>query len=214
MTEVTQLVGAVTRQVASVERDGRPAKSVQARRTYAADIDDVWDACTNRERLPRWFLPVTGDMRLGGRYQLEGNAGGVIERCEAPSLLAVTWEFQGEVTWLELRLSKAPDGTTLELQHTAYVDDRWAEFGPGAVGLGWDLVLYGLGSHLDTRAAVDPAAAQAWMGSADGIEFLTSSSREWAKANIAGGEDPAAAQAAAGRATAAYTGMPDSDNAG
>jgi uncharacterized protein YndB with AHSA1/START domain len=206
MTEVIQLVSAVTRRVASVERDGRPAKVVQARRTYSADIDDVWDACTNRERLPRWFLPVSGDLQVGGRYQFEGNAGGLIERCEQPSRLAVTWEFQEEVTWLEVRLSESPDGTTLELEHTAYLDDRWTEFGPGAVGLGWDLALYGLGMHLDSGEAVDPAAAQAWMGSADGIEFLTSSSREWAKANVAGGEDPVAAEAAASRATAAYTG--------
>ena len=33
-----------------------------------AAIDDVWDACTNPERIPRWFLPVSGDLRLGGRY--------------------------------------------------------------------------------------------------------------------------------------------------
>ena len=31
-------------------------------------------------------------------------------------------------------------GTRLELEHIAHVDDeRWAEFGPGAVGIGWDL---------------------------------------------------------------------------
>ena len=25
---------------------------------------------------PRWFLPISGELRLGGRYQLTGNAGG------------------------------------------------------------------------------------------------------------------------------------------
>jgi uncharacterized protein YndB with AHSA1/START domain len=43
---------------------------------YAAPVEDVWDACTNPARIPRWFLPVSGELRLGGRYQLEGNAGG------------------------------------------------------------------------------------------------------------------------------------------
>src|SRR5215216_3248253 len=99
MSEITALVDAVTRSVASVEHDGRPAKVVEARRTYSAAIDDVWDACTNPERLPRWFLPVSGDFQVGGRYQFEGNAGGVIERCDEPSLLAVTWEYGGGGGW-------------------------------------------------------------------------------------------------------------------
>ena len=45
----------------------------------------MWDACTDPERIGRWFLPVSGDLRLGGRYQLEGNAGGEILRCEPPT---------------------------------------------------------------------------------------------------------------------------------
>lgn len=52
--------------------------AVSLTRTYDADVDDVWDALTNPERLPRWFSPVTGDFRVGGAYQIEGNAGGQI----------------------------------------------------------------------------------------------------------------------------------------
>ena len=60
--------------------------------TISADLrtrrsTTLWDACTNAERIPRWFLPVSGDLRLGGRYQLEGNAGGTIERCDPPRSL-------------------------------------------------------------------------------------------------------------------------------
>src|SRR5882724_8555264 len=29
-----------------------------------------WDAMTNAERIPRWFLPISADLRLSGRYQL------------------------------------------------------------------------------------------------------------------------------------------------
>ena len=36
------------------------------------------DALTDPERIGRWFLPISGDFRLGGRYQFEGNAGGKI----------------------------------------------------------------------------------------------------------------------------------------
>jgi uncharacterized protein YndB with AHSA1/START domain len=206
---VADLVGAVQRRVETVQRDGREARVAVARRTYDAAIDDVWDALTNPERIPRWFLPVTGDLQVGGRYQLQGNAGGTVERCDRPQLVAVTWEFGGDVTWLELRLSDAGDGTVLELAHTAYVDpERWTEFGPGAVGVGWDLSLYGLGEHLRTAASLDPAEVEAWSVSSEGIEFITGASDEWAVAAIADGDDPDAAGAAAARTTAFYTGQP------
>lgn len=209
MTEVAELVGAVNRRVFSTEKDGREARGVVASRIYPADIGDVWDACTNPERLPRWFLPISGDLRVGGRYQFDGNAGGVVERCEEPALVAVTWEYGGEISWLEVRLSPSDGGTTLELTHTAFVDaERWVEFGPGAVGVGWDTGLYGLGLHLQSGAAMDPAAGQAWMASPEGIDFLTASSVEWGRASVAGGEAADVAEAAAARTTAAYTGSP------
>ena len=67
------------------------AHVVTTSRTYPAEIDDVWDALTNPERIPRWFLPIHGDLRLGGTYQFEGNAGGEIRECEPPQRLLVTW---------------------------------------------------------------------------------------------------------------------------
>ncbi|HJZ33003.1 MAG TPA: SRPBCC domain-containing protein, partial [Hyphomicrobiaceae bacterium] len=74
--DVAQVIGAVTRTVERQDRDGRPARVVIAARSYDAEVAEVWDAMTNAERIPRWFLPITGDLRLGGRYQLHGNAGG------------------------------------------------------------------------------------------------------------------------------------------
>src|SRR5256885_94128 len=90
------------------------------------------DACTNPERLPRWFLPVTGDLRVGGRYQLASNASGAIERCEPPHGFTATWEYGGSVSWIEVRLSpESEDTTRLELDHITLVadDDKWAQFG-------------------------------------------------------------------------------------
>ena len=76
--------------VLAMEWEGRTARAVVTHRPYPAPVEDVWDAIVTPERLQRWFLPVSGELREGGRYQLEGNAGGVINRCEAPTLLAVT----------------------------------------------------------------------------------------------------------------------------
>jgi hypothetical protein len=170
----------------------------------------VWDACTNPERIPRWFLPVSGDLRLGGRFQLEGNAGGTIEQCQAPTSLTATWEIGGEVSRIELRLSPVEDGRTLlELEHIARVDDdRWAQFGPGALGVGWDLGMIGLGRHLTTGASIDPAQAAAWSASSEGHEFIAGSSQGWEQASVAAGTDSADARAAAERTTAFYTGKP------
>lgn len=206
--EVAQVIGAVTRTVEQRDHNGRPARAVIATRAYDTDVADVWDAMTNAERIPRWFLPISGDLRLGGRYQLQGNAGGEITRCEPPHLLSVTWEFGGEVSWLTVRLSdSAKDKTLLELEHVAHVDEaRWKQFGPGAVGVGWDMALMGLGQHLVTGASADPKQAIAWLSSPDGKIFVTASSHDWARASVASGTDPAQASEAGARTTAAYTG--------
>ena len=97
---------------------------------------DVWDACTNVERIPRWFLPITGDLVQGGRYQLEGNASGTIQTCTPPTGFSATWEYGGDVSWIEVRLSpESSERTRFELEHIAHVgDDIWAQFGPSAVG--------------------------------------------------------------------------------
>ena len=72
-------VDATRRSVTSTTAvDGRDAKQIVAERTYPAPAADVWDALTNTERLPRWFAPVSGDLHLGGRYAIEGNASGTI----------------------------------------------------------------------------------------------------------------------------------------
>jgi uncharacterized protein YndB with AHSA1/START domain len=206
--DVTHEINAVQRQVGSRVLDAGEARTVTIVRMYAAPIGEVWDACTNPERIPRWFMPVSGELRLGGRYQLEGNAGGTIERCDPPRGFAATWEYGGEVSWIELHLSREADGRTrFQLEHIAIVDDeRWLQFGPGAVGIGWDLGLMGLSIHLESGKTVDPGEVAAWNVSDEGKQFVSLSSQQWCEASIAAGTDRAAAQASADRTTAFYTG--------
>lgn len=205
--DIEHHLGAVERSVTALERDGKPARAVTLKRSYDTSIGDLWDALTNAERLPRWFLPVEGDLKLGGRYQLKGNAGGTIQECESPSRLALTWEMQGEVSWVEVNLAAVgEDRTRLTLIHTAHVSEFWSQFGPGAVGVGWELGLVGLALHVsDPQATFDEAAFSA---SPEAKAFMTASSEAWGEAAIAGGDDPEAARRAA-RATADfYTGQP------
>src|SRR5262245_30304673 len=185
--DVASQIGAVTREVSSRQYNGRAARVVVASRSYNTNMEDVWDAITSAERIQRWFLPVSGDLRLGGRYQLEGNAGGEITRCEPPRHLALTWEYGGQVSWVNVQLVEDPKGATiLELEHIAHVtDDLWEQYGPGAVGVGWDLALLGLGEHLSTGAAIDPQEAATWPTSGEGKEFVRRSSQDWGRASIA-----------------------------
>jgi uncharacterized protein YndB with AHSA1/START domain len=201
--------GLVTREVRSGSRDGAATKVTVARRTYPVSQADLWDAVTNPERIPRWFLPVSGDLTPGSRFQVEGNAGGVVQRCDQPKSFSVTWEFGGTVSWLDITLTPDGAGTTLELAHEAPVTpDFYGTYGPGALGVGWDLALMGLGLHIDTGAAVDPQTAVTYPASPEGREFIREAAGGWAAAAIADGEEQEDAWRAASSTVGFYTGTP------
>lgn len=201
--------GLVTREVRSGSRDGSPTRIAVARRVYPTDRAALWDAVTSADRIARWFLPITGELRVGGHYQLEGNAGGVVERCAEPESFAVTWEFGGMVSWLAVTLVADGGHTRLELVHESPVDpDMWRQYGPGAVGVGWDLALYGLALHLESGAPVDPELAATFPTSPEGVALVRLAADGWADAAIADGDDSGPAKEAAERTFAAYTTPP------
>jgi uncharacterized protein YndB with AHSA1/START domain len=97
------------------------ARCAVFRRTYDAPIDDVWDACTDPGRLRRWYAPVEGDLRLGGRFTQGDFGPGEVTRCEAPRLLAIS--LADGVDEVTLRLAPGPDDTTVfELEHATTLD--------------------------------------------------------------------------------------------
>ncbi len=192
MIDIAREIEAVQREVGDDRLDAGEARVVRLRREYPAPIEDVWDALTNPERIGRWFLPISGDYRLGGRYQFEGNAGGEILVCQRPTLLKVSWIF-GEGadpngSFVEVHLAKAGDeATTFELIHTAVVpDEMWTVYGPGAVGVGWEGGLLGLDLHLRGGSIDDPMA---WQLSEEGRDFSKRSSAAWGEASRAAGVD-------------------------
>src|SRR3954470_737733 len=163
MIDVTEQISSVRRQVGTRTLEAGEARTVTISQAYDTDVEDLWEACTTAERIPRWFLPISGELRVGGRYQLEGNAGGTVERCDPPKAFDATWEFGGGISWIEVRLTEEGDGTRFTLTHIAQVDDAtWEQFGPGATGIGWDGAVLGLSLHLTRGAANDPAEAMAW----------------------------------------------------
>lgn len=201
-----------------------PAWLLSVSTRYRAAIDEVWSALTSAEQIRQWFLPISGELVVGGRYQFDGNAGGEILGCERPHRFAASWEFDGDVSWVEVRLTRERDGgTTVTLDHLAHVPtDAWDEYGPGATGIGWDLSMHGLDHHLQLLdgtglgatqglpATLDTVAGQEWLESQDGLRFIAVSSLAWADASIAAGTDPRSAHPAEARVRAAYTGSQDS----
>jgi uncharacterized protein YndB with AHSA1/START domain len=211
MIDVVHQISSVDRRVGNRTLEAGEARTLTVSRVYDAPRDDLWDACTNPERVSRWFLPISGDLRPGGRYEFQGNASGTIERCEPPHSLDATWEYGGQISWVELRLTPEPDGgTRFALEHIAQVaDEFWAQFGPGAVGIGWDQAVLGLTLYLTSPADLpEREAVEAWQTSDEGRHFTSLSSERWAEASIAAGTDAEAAQAAAARATDFYSGQP------
>jgi uncharacterized protein YndB with AHSA1/START domain len=100
------------------------ARCAVFRREYHASIEDVWDACTDPERLRRWYAPVEGDLRVGGTFTQGDFGTGRITRCQAPRLLTVALGGGDPAPdEIELRLTPGESGTTvLEFEHATTID--------------------------------------------------------------------------------------------
>lgn len=198
--DLAKFLGLTVRTVEQGEYAGKPAKIVIASAEYDTDIEDLWEAITDPRRIARWLGRVTGELELGGRYQIQGNASGVIQECEKPSHLGLTWEYGDQATWVNVDLTPLPDDrTTLRLEHVLPDDDKWRAYGPGAVGVGWELALLGLDEHLRAPQVAKLADGIDKVTSPEGRAFVERSSNGWRDADVASGT---AASIAAQRADA------------
>ncbi|WP_227980105.1 SRPBCC family protein [Nocardia spumae] len=199
---------AVRRELAIEREEGRQHTVQTISQSYATTVDDLWEACTQPGRLARWFAPVSGDLRLGGRYHIEGNASGDVVACDPPRSFTVTWEFGGDSSQVTVRLTPEENRArlTLEHAHTGEADSAfWARFGPGATGVGWDLALLGLALHLIAgKDRPDDPAAFARTRSAQ--QFIRTVSGRWGEASARAGTPEEDATAAADRTAAFFLG--------
>jgi uncharacterized protein YndB with AHSA1/START domain len=177
--DIPRQVGAIAREVSDGDEVG-----VRMERRYPAEAADVWEALTDPARIRRWLMPISGELRAGGHFQLEGNAGGEILRCEPPRLLRVT--FGGETSLVEVRLAEDGPETVLTLEHTVPKELAGSIAGALFVGPGWDGALLGLALHLDGLEAADPVAAAS---SAEAQEFCARAIDDWVRVLEAAGLD-------------------------
>lgn len=215
--DVTAQLDAVARGIETKDVDGVPSYVQTLSKTYPSPLDDVWDAVTSAERIPRWFLPISGDLRLGGNYQFEGNAGGEVRACNPPSGgsagFTVSWGMgMGEPAVVNVRLTEVDaTSTRFELENVASVsslpEGMWEQFGPSATGMGWDSGLLGLSQYFaGGQDGITPEKAAEWVASVEGKAFMRGSADAWAAAHISSGADASAAKAAADTTYGMYTG--------
>lgn len=128
--------------------------AVRVEDVYATDVDDLWDACTNPDRLARWIAEVTGDLRVGGRihaaFVSTWTGPGRIEVCDAPHHLLLTMEpGTDDEAQIEAWLTEAASGTRLVVEERGLPLDRLYFHGAG-----WQAHLEDLGRALvgDTSA--------------------------------------------------------------
>src|SRR5262245_53203697 len=208
MKDLIEELYAAQRAISATTLPAGAAHVVTLARDYPADIQDVWSALTTAERIARWFLPVSGDLRPGGTFQLEGNAGGEIRVCDPPRRLQLTWIMgrppsDQDSSIVEVRLEPTSENRTrLELEHTAVVPpEMWSQFGPGGVGVGWDLGLLGLARHL---AGLEVAQHDQLESNPELRVYTKASSEEWGKALSASGSDPETVEQAVAATTSLY----------
>ena len=196
--DIAKQIGAISREVSRQHTESGETVAVTLQRRYSADQADVWQAITDPERVRRWFLPLTGELRQGGNFQLEGHAGGDILTCEAPRHLVVT--FGGESSIVDVLLSGDGQQTLLKLTHSVPIELAGSGAGALYVGPGWDGALLGIALYLAGEAVGDPVAAA---NSPEVQDFNLSSIQEWVAAVEASRTADADAIAAAQQASLA-----------
>ena len=184
------------REVGSGRIAAGEGRAIRLSRTYDAPIEDVWDALTSPERISRWFLPISGDYRVGGRYQLEGNAGGEILdlRAAAPVPRDLGLRRDGEPC-RRLRARGAAHACRRRLDDSSSSStprscptSSGPSTGRARSASAGTRACSGCRSTCAASRSHDP---DAWQLSDEGRDFAARSSAAWGAANEAAGADPA-----------------------
>jgi uncharacterized protein YndB with AHSA1/START domain len=120
----------------------RLGHAVRIERTFAATVEDVFDAWTSPEVMRRWFHPAPDwetpeaevDLRVGGRVRVvmrkpddtEAEAHGEFTLIDRPHRLVMTWTFDDEPSneqLIELSFSESEGSTTVLLVNTSISTD-------------------------------------------------------------------------------------------
>ena len=143
----------LTRVLGRIEvEDG--AVAVVFDRHYATTPADLWQACTDPDRLARWFAPVSGDLRPGGEFAVHFDDGDVphcrVVSCEAPRRLVWEWPIREVPNVVTAEVSADGEGSRLVLRHARLTPAQVAGYAAG-----WDTYVRSLDAHVDGTPGPD-----------------------------------------------------------
>lgn len=133
---------------------------VRVEDVYATDIEDLWAACTEPDRLARWIASVSGDLEAGGAFTARFTSGwegsGRVDVCDRPHRLVVTtWEDEApeQESTIEATLEPTVGGTRLVIEERGVPLDQLA-----AYGAGWQVHAEDLAAHVSGEERDDDEA--------------------------------------------------------
>lgn len=199
VTESLPVVDAVRRSFEIDEQAPEGSDRVRVVLTLRTNISRaparLWPLLTRAPELARWFGPVGGELREGGRFEAPGGVTGRILQVQEPHRVRLSWEQEGLEGPLLLRLDPEDDGTTqLTLRRTVLLDAAELDrTGPGALALDWEIVLLALAAHTDgwhaTCLEPVPVPTPQWQRSPQGRSMVRAWAVRWAAEAIAAGVD-------------------------
>jgi uncharacterized protein YndB with AHSA1/START domain len=150
-------------------RSADGAGVVRIEERYDTDIDDLWEALTDPERVRRWYGVVEGDLRPGGEFRTyiagaDIESTGRVEACEPPRRLLCTSRETDESfrkgsgvppfdATVEATLTADGDQTILVIEVSGPPLDKVAFF-----GVGWQIHAENLAAHIGGQASGDVEA--------------------------------------------------------
>lgn len=123
-----------------------------------ANIDEVWSALTDPQRLARWYGEVAGNLRPGGEFHRRVFASGAegrgrVEMCEPPRRLLVTMDPGLEEKVIEVILAAEGAQTILVAEERGMPVNLLAAYGAGV-----QIHVEDLAAHLAGRERCDANA--------------------------------------------------------
>jgi uncharacterized protein YndB with AHSA1/START domain len=130
---------------------------VRMRDRYDTDIDDLWSALTDPDRLVRWLGEVAGDLRPGGEFRAhffgsgwEGT--GRVQTCEPPHRLLLVTQDADEPDEHLIEVTLTPDGD----QTILVLEERGMPVGQlDAYGAGVQVHVEDLAAHIAGQERCD-----------------------------------------------------------
>src|SRR5262249_12259685 len=123
---------------------------------FDTDVDDLWSALTEPDRLARWIADVEGDLRLGGEFHAvftsQAESTGRVEVCEPPRHLRVVTVGTGNPNEHGIDATLTPGGeqTVLVVEVRGMPLQQLAGYGSG-----WQVHVEDLGAYLAGRERCD-----------------------------------------------------------